>query len=262
MSVAITPSTNTMKSTSGMRRPQQAAEAIKNWIVDQRLLPGDRLPTEQELIQQFKMAKGTIREAMRIMEAQGLVITRTGPGGGAFVHAVSEARARSLLGNYFFFKNLTIKDIYQIRQALEPELVASLAGNINEVDLQGLEQILESYTVPADNAETERRYHVDSLRFHAALAELSKNDLLGFLIRFMTTMLSDLTVYRKLYDPPNHELWEKGLQYQRRLIEALRCGHGEEARYIMREHMCTAQRLMEIQEGEMERRFISEQKKF
>jgi DNA-binding FadR family transcriptional regulator len=243
-----------------MRRPHQAAEAIKNWIVEQRLLPGDRLPTEQELIQQFNMAKGTIREAMRIMEAQGLVMTRTGPGGGAFVHAVSEARAQSLLGNYFFFKNLTIADIYQIRQALEPELVASLAGRITEEDLRGLEKIMENYAVPADDAETERQYHIDSLRFHAALAELSKNDLLGFLIRFMTTMLSDLTVYRKLYDPPNRELWKKGLSYQRRLIKALRCGHGEEARHIMQAHMLTARRQMEIQEGEMERRFISEQR--
>ena len=74
------------------------------------------------------MAKGTIREAMRVLEAQGLIKTRTGPGGGSFVHEVSQQRAKALLGNYFYFKDLTIGDIYQLRLTLEPELAATLAG--------------------------------------------------------------------------------------------------------------------------------------
>ena len=67
-------------------RPLQVAEAIKEYVVSNALQPGDKLPNESELITLFGMAKGTIREAMRILEAQGLVKTRTGPGGGCFVH--------------------------------------------------------------------------------------------------------------------------------------------------------------------------------
>ena len=89
--------------------------------MDQGLQAGDRLPAEAELIERFGMAKGTIREAMRILEAQGLIKTRTGPGGGSFIHEVSLQRAKALLGNYFYFKDLTIGDIYQLRLALEPE---------------------------------------------------------------------------------------------------------------------------------------------
>lgn len=69
-------------------RPQQVADAIKDWVMDRGLQPGDRLPSEPELIERFSMAKGTIREALRILEAQGLVKSRTGPGGGTFVHQV------------------------------------------------------------------------------------------------------------------------------------------------------------------------------
>jgi len=113
-------------------RPVHVAEAIKDWVVEQGMQAGDRLPGEVELIERFGMAKGTIREAMRILEAQGLIKTRTGPGGGSFVHEVSRQRAKALLGNYFYFKDLTIGDIYQLRLTLEPELAASLAGKLSE----------------------------------------------------------------------------------------------------------------------------------
>ncbi|TMV55289.1 winged helix-turn-helix transcriptional regulator, partial [Thioclava sp. BHET1] len=56
-----------------LTRPQTVAEAIKQWVMDEGWQPGDRLPSETELIERFGMAKGTIREAIRILEAQGLV---------------------------------------------------------------------------------------------------------------------------------------------------------------------------------------------
>lgn len=219
---------------------------------------GDRLPSEQEMIEQFGMAKGTIREAMRILEAQGLVKTRTGPGGGSFVHEVSQERARALLGNYFYFKNLTVGDIYQLRRALEPELAASLAGKLSEETLLKLEANIAIYAEPAKTLAEEREQHIASLRFHALLAEQAQNDLLGFLIGFMASILSDLTVYRRLYSPPNVELWARGRDYQARLVNALRQGDSAAARQTMTDHMITAQTLMEGQEAEMIRQFISE----
>lgn len=239
-------------------RPARVADQIKDWVVAQRLKKGDRLPGEAEMIDRFGMAKGTIREAMRLLEAQGLVTTRTGPGGGSFVGEVSEERARALLGNYFYFKDLTVADIYQIRRALEPEVAASLAGKLSEADLAELEALVSQYAAPAATAEEEREQHVDSLKFHAVLARHSDNALLAFLIRFMAQILSDLTVYRKLYAPHNHELWESGRNHQIALIAALREGRAEDARTIMADHMATAQRFMEAQEAEVMKRFIAE----
>jgi DNA-binding FadR family transcriptional regulator len=236
----------------------QVAEAIKDWVVEQGLRAGDRLPGEAELIERFGMAKGTIREAMRVLEAQGLIKTRTGPGGGSFVHEVSRERATALLGNYFYFKNLSIADIYQMRRALEPELAASLAGKLSDEVLARLEANIAAYAAPAQTLDEERDQHVASLRFHALLAEQSDNPLLGFVIDFMVKLLSDLTVYRRLYSPPNIELWTKGRDYQERLVMALREGDAGAARAIMKAHMETAWALMQGQEAEMLRRFIVE----
>ena len=252
------PAITRSKTEAKLSRPVQVAEAIKDWVVEQGLKAGDRLPGEADLIARFGMAKGTIREAMRVLEAQGLIKTRTGPGGGSFVHEVSRQRAKALLGNYFYFRELTIGDIYQLRLTLEPELAASLAGKLSDDVLAQLEANIAEYSEPAATLDDEREQHVSSLRFHAILAEQADNPLLGFVIDFMVNLLSDLTVYRRLYSPPNVELWKQGLDHQQELVGALRNGDADRARSIMKDHMETAWKLMRRQEVEMLSRFISE----
>ncbi|TVR45275.1 MAG: FadR family transcriptional regulator [Rhodobacteraceae bacterium] len=254
------PPATTRANPERLSRPQQVAEAIKSWVVARGWGPGDRLPSEAELIDRFAMAKGTIREAIRILEAQGLVKSRTGPGGGVFVHRVSEERATALLGNYFYFQHLTIDDVYQIRAALEPELAASLAGELSDPQLRALEDVMTCYSEPATTPEEERAQHIASLRFHAMLAEMSGNPLLRFLIRFIANMLADITVSRKLYAQPNRELWSTGLDYQSRLVAALRKGDKDGARRILAEHMHNAHRLMRAQETVLTQRFLPEGK--
>lgn len=244
--------------TSRRSRPVRVAEAIKDWVVERGLQPGDRLPGETDLIAQFGMAKGTIREAMRLLQAQGLVVTKTGPGGGSFVGEVSTDRAHALLANYFYFKQVSIRDIYQVRIALEPELAASLAGNLSEVQLKELEAIVATYDTAARDAAEEREQHVASLRFHACLAKFGENELLSFFVDFMAQILTDLTVYQRLYAAPNLELWRKGRRHQLNLIAALRAGDADTARATMYEHMDMARRLMQDQEAVVMKRFISE----
>jgi len=236
----------------------RVADAIKDWVMEQNLQRGDRLPGETDLMARFGMAKGTIREAMRILEAQGLIETRTGPGGGSFVGEVTADRAKALLANYFYFKDLSIADIYQLRRVLEPELAASLAGRLTEAQISDLTAVISQYQHAASTAEEERDQHVASLAFHRKLAAFSDNALLAFVVSFMARILTDLTVYRRLYDPPNRELYEKGVAYQTDLIAALQDGRAEEARAIMRAHMETAEALMQRQEARVLRRFIAE----
>ncbi|MBN2906594.1 MAG: FadR family transcriptional regulator [Rhodobacteraceae bacterium] len=235
----------------------RVAEAIKTWMMELGLHADDRLPGEAELMARFSMSKGTIREATRILEAQGLVRTRTGPGGGTFVAQMSDERARALLSNYVYFQGLTIQDIYQLRRVLEPEMAAGLAGHLSEAQLAELESVMDAYAAPAQTPDQERAQHVASLEFHRKLAEMSGNRLMGLIVGFIATALSDLTVYRQLYDPPNPALWERGLAYQRDLIDALRTGQPEAARRIMAAHMATAETLMTQQQAEVLRRFMA-----
>jgi DNA-binding GntR family transcriptional regulator len=74
----------------------------------------------------------------------------------------------------------------------------------------------------------------------------------------MARILTDLTLYRRLYDPPNVELWQKGREHQLQLVEALRNAEPEKARDVMISHMQIAEELMRTQEAHLMRRFIAE----
>ncbi|MEX0758126.1 MAG: GntR family transcriptional regulator, partial [Tistlia sp.] len=131
-----------------LKRTDAIAEAVKDWIVLNALRPGDRLPQEKALMAQFKASKGTIREALKALETQGLIRSRTGPGGGAFVAEQSGEHAMALLANYFFFRQPSIRDIYALRKRLEPDLAASLAGQLGEDDFRRLEATMRLYDHP------------------------------------------------------------------------------------------------------------------
>ncbi|MCY3877889.1 MAG: FCD domain-containing protein [Rhodobacteraceae bacterium] len=237
-------------------RPVRVADKIKQWVVDRDLRQGNKLPNEAEMIRLFSVSKGTVREAMRLLEAQGLIVTRTGPGGGSFIDKVSADRARSLLANYFYFQNLSISDIYQMRKTLEPELAASLAGKLTSEQLDELQFLAERHPEPASSPEEEMEQHISSLAFHARLSEFAGNRLLGFVIGFMARILTDLTVYRRLYDPPSAKLWQRGREHQLELVQSLRNGDSEQARLIMTSHMKGAEKIMIAQEAQLTRNFM------
>jgi len=208
----------------GMKRPASIAEEMKDFIVLHGLKPGDRLPGERELIERFHASKGTIRE--------------------------------ELLGNYFFFQNPTIGDIYALRRILEPELAASVAGRLQEADFKRLEQTMQIYLDPPRDLEEERRQRHAELDFHSILVDYCPNPVLAFMCRFLQSLLRDLTLCKRIYEEPNPDLRESGLSYQVRLLRALRRVDAETARKVMFEHMCTAQRFMEDREAVLQAKFL------
>jgi len=238
------------------KRPQEICERLKDWIVEHDLKPGDRLPQERDLIEMFKASKSTVREALGALQTQGLVKTRTGPGGGAYIAALDGNRAMELLGNYFFFAQPSIADIYELRKQLEPEMAASLIGRLGEADFQRLNATIRLYDHPPASLGEEYRQRLAELDFHSVLAELCPNPVLGFFCGFLQSLLRSLAICRRIYGTPNPELRESGLNYQVRLLGALKRGDEAEVRRIMYDHMCAAQSYMEACEAEMSNRFL------
>ena len=238
------------------KRTEVIADAVKEYIARHGLKPGDRLPQESDLIDALQASKGTIREALRGLEAQGLIQTRTGPGGGAFISDVSDDRAMELLGNYFFFKPPTIHDIYEARKALWPALITSLEGQLDETAFARLEETITYYDHAPESLDEERIQRIKELEFHLVLVDYCPNPLLAMMCRFPIRLLMSLTVCQKIYDLPYPELRQRGYRYQRRLVDALRAANMEEARRIVSEHMQAAQELMESREAMLEKAFF------
>lgn len=237
-------------------RPEVISEAIKEHIAHHGLVPGDRLPQESHLVEVLGASKGTVREALRDLAAQGLIQTRTGPGGGAFICEVSDNRTMELLGNYFFFHPPTIHDIYEVRKQLQPSMVASLEGMLDDTAFQRLEAVMAYYTDPPASLEEEHSQRIKELEFHLVLVDYCPNPLLALMCRFMIRLLMSLTTCQRIYDHPYPELRQRGFDFQRRLIDALQDNDMNRACRVMAEHMEAAQALMEAREATFDKAFF------
>jgi GntR family transcriptional repressor for pyruvate dehydrogenase complex len=226
------------------KRTDEIVDAIKKTIIEHGLQPGDRLPQERELMEQFQASKGTVREALKSLEVQGLIRLRTGPGGGAFIDTMSENRAMSLLSNYLFAKTVTIADIYALRKVLEPLVAVSAMANMDDRGYKRLDAIITIYDHEPADAEERWSQRMAELDFHAVLAEYSDNALLAFTCRFLQRLLKDLAVARDIYIQPKPVERAQGIDYQRRLIAAMQAGDAVAVHTIMRDHMAYAERSM------------------
>jgi GntR family transcriptional regulator, transcriptional repressor for pyruvate dehydrogenase complex len=233
-------------------------EEVKRSIVTERLKPGDRLPQEKELMERFTCSKGTAREALKALEVEGLVISRTGPNGGAYLCEVDMAPASRALRNYLHFNCVDGEQVYHLRKIIEVEIAVAVTGLLSEEDFQALERnIAFCATAPGNEAE-QRAQRIAEIDFHNLLAERCANPLLAFMSRFMNDMLRDLVVLKKAYLPHRGAFGDANVRYHQALIEAWRAGDEAAVRRLMHEHMCDAERHMVALEGEMSRHFLLE----
>lgn len=235
-----------LTSSAARRRklPDVVAERIRDRIAESGLRPGDRVPPDWLSLDSLGVSRGTLREAMTILEIQGLLTTKTGPGGGAFLSEISQDHAIQLLDNLFLFEPPSVADIYSIRKLIEPAIAASAAGRLSAQAFDALQATIRLYEDEPRTAEEEYAQRLAELDFHVELASHADNPLMGFVSRFLLSLLRDMTECRAIYSEPHPELRERGLHYQVRLLRALKAGDGLKAREIMLEHMVEAEKYM------------------
>ncbi len=225
------------------KRSDAIADGIKAWILREGLLPGDHLPKERELAMHFHCAKGTLREALKSLEVQGLISVRTGPSGGPVLIEVSYKRSSDLLRNFLQFQNLDVEDIYALRKVIEVELAVSVVGKLDQAALTLLEQNLG--TCCATPATGHRRRHLDlrqkELDFHNILADHCPNPLLAFHARFLTDLLQDFIEFQPAHVQEYEKFTRANIVHHRELIAAYRANDVDEIRTIMTRHMKDAE---------------------
>lgn len=227
-----------------LTRPEAIAEHLRERVLAAGLRPGDRLPQQWLEDEQTRGSRGTLREAMKILQTEGLIRNRTGPGGGSFIATPDTRLAIRLLNNLFLFDSPGIADIYALRRLLEPELAADVAGRLDEAALARLRNTIRLYEDEPVDAAQEYAQRLAELDFHAELASHASNPLLGFACTFCVSLLQDKTECREIYAGSTPGLRESGLDYQVRLLRAIKAGNAATARTIMAEHMREAEAYM------------------
>src|SRR5215813_9157695 len=108
-------------------KPQQIADELQAMIVSGRLSEGDSLGREPELVERFGVSRPSLREALRILEAEGLITVVRGMLGGVVVHEPDERMTARTAALVLQARNVSLADVYEARALLEPIAVRSVA---------------------------------------------------------------------------------------------------------------------------------------
>jgi GntR family transcriptional repressor for pyruvate dehydrogenase complex len=159
---------------------------IRDAILSGRFKPGDRLASEKELVADFGVSKASMREALRVLEAMGLVEIRKGISGGIFIAEVDMKTTINSIVNFLHFKSLSVKDITMVRYIMEPPVAQLAASRIGPGDISRLENMIEER--PTDG----QGLVMGEIDFHRYLARLSENPVLILIMDFIDNMLRDI----------------------------------------------------------------------
>ena len=239
-----------------LKRSDLVAQEIKRLITEKNLSPGDRLPRESELQTQFQVSKGTIREALKSLEVQGLVSISTGPTGGGTIVEVPLDRTLQFMQNYLFFQEVTIDSIYGVRQLLEPELAAGAVPHLTEADFQALEHSIACCDPNQSDTDLVAQRRED-VNFHDILAAANPNPFLRFNCELINEMIRQLIVFGNRTPQSEHRRFgAENVAFHRDILDAARARDAEKVRRLMQEHMQSAASSVKRMKGRLQGRLI------
>ena len=152
------------------------AERLQQQILGGTYAPGAALPTERELVTTTGLGRGSVREALRILEAQGLVRTRAGRYGGSVVARPTDALLATHINLFARGNSVSLRALVEARQALEPMVAHLAARNRTAEDLAALKAI--SKRIDQAAIDDVPLFLQENVNWHSALAAASHNDLL------------------------------------------------------------------------------------
>lgn len=202
-------------------------DQIRALIRSGELPVGSRLPPERDLCERFGVSRMTLREALRVLEATGLVEIRVGARGGAFVTAPTTSQIGVGITDLLSMSALSPANVTEARVIFELGLVPVVCERATQTDLHDLLALCDE----AEQAREQGRYTVDlSFDFHLRLAGASHNPAVAMLLNsFREPVLQSLRAA--------HHEGKQGVQEHRQLVAALRARDAARAQRIMRAHL-------------------------
>jgi len=212
------------------RVSQVIVDQVKLLIRDGRLQPGDRLPSERELCQRFGVSRVTVREALRVLEASGLVAIRVGAHGGAFLTTPSAERLGEGLADLISLAPLTAANVTEARIIVELGLLPLAVERVTDEDIADLFAMVEE----AEKAVAEGNYTVEmSAAFHVRVGECTHNPAIEMLLQSFHGPMRMSLEESHIAAPMS----QQGVDEHRVLAEAIQRRDLEAARDVMTTHL-------------------------
>ena len=193
---------------------------------------GARLPSERSLAGQFKVSRSSVREAIRSLELQGLVVSRRGAG--TFVSTENLDSVLTLIATTLSSGGETLKDIFEVRHLLEPQIAAVAAQRASPEEIERLAEILEDQQEQISDGHT----GVDAdTAFHFTLASATHNSALVKVVSAVEDIL------RRSRDHSLQELGrpQRSLASHRQILNMVEAHDTDGARQAMEYHLTSVE---------------------
>lgn len=216
------------------QRAPKAAEVTASRIVDDilegRVRVGDKLPTEPEMLERYEVSRESLREALRLLEIQGIVDIKRGPGGGPFVAPLNSGYLARTTSLYFHLSGATYSELLDTWAALEPTL-AERAANLPSS--RAKREMFAPFLQYDTESHVEIELFDDFNNFHAVIAAVSGNRTLTLLTQAVTHIVAEQVL--QSVDPVAER--EMLSHSHADVAQAILDGRPSKARKLMTEHI-------------------------
>lgn len=209
-----------------IKTSETVALNIVSDIVARGFGAGDKLPLETAMLQQYRVSRASLREALRLLEVQGLISIRPGPGGGPVVGCVDARNLARTASLYFHLGGMKYADIFATRELLEP-ICAQLACRHPDRVAQ-MAPFVDPASAPIEGSE----YHAVTRDFHGAVYQLAGNGVLSLITEAITRIVASHIV--STLDPV--ELHGAILEDHGQIAKAISAGRETRAHRLTLEH--------------------------
>jgi DNA-binding FadR family transcriptional regulator len=222
---------------------EMVAARLRRQIIFGELSEGDQLPSESVLMEQFGVSRPTLREAFRILEAEGAITVRRGVRGGARVQVPKVDAAAHQVGLLLQYRGVLLADVYEARAILEPAAARMLAQRRRSADIARLEEVVAVHKAALDDPDVTQASDAD---FHRLVVELCGSETLQVLVSMVTHIIDEGDrAYAESHDwESERKLAKIAVRSHEKLVELVRSRKGAEAEELWKRHLTESAKIV------------------
>jgi DNA-binding FadR family transcriptional regulator len=212
---------------------QDVVEQIQDAVINGRIKPGEKLPPERELKDMFNTSRGTLREALRVLEQKGLIEIKLGVSGGAIVKRIDTEPMAESLALLIRSGAVSLEHLAEFRIKIEGSLVELAATRATRKDIQALESLFKTAKACYEKDDWETFLKTDE-QMHTYIGTMTRNPIFQFVQK---SIHDNIHQYYAQYLPMNRERTHENLTDFRKIIDAMKADDPETASAIIMDHV-------------------------
>jgi DNA-binding FadR family transcriptional regulator len=174
------------------------ATRLRELIVKGQITPGSFLPTERDLVTESGLSRTSVRDALRVLESEGLITTKVGRTGGSMVTLPGRASVARSVELFVRTHGIRLESLLECRVAVEPTLAGLAAKRRSAAQLAEMEELHEAFVASVDDVASYKNINLD---WHLAIARASGNEPLMALMEAISMPIRDAMDYQHVTTP-------------------------------------------------------------